>query len=117
MRSGARLLLLAGKRFTGTLTSPNVRVPDQNGRGPDCSPLSSLLSFFLLVRLGSAFLLSQRLQTFLKYAVKRSSLAPGFYSAQSGRFTPGFALDEFHHALAILILVILRPELIFQKSH
>ena len=32
MRIEARLARLPGYRFTGTLTRPNVSVPDQNGR-------------------------------------------------------------------------------------
>jgi hypothetical protein len=78
MRNGARLVLVAGNRFTGTLTSPKVSVPDQKGRGPDWSPFSSPLYFFLArgfalvlaVFLGSAFLLFQCPQTLLEHAVE-----------------------------------------------
>jgi hypothetical protein len=46
MRNGARLLWLAGNRFTGTLTNPNVKVPDQKGRILVCpSPFSELFDF------------------------------------------------------------------------
>jgi hypothetical protein len=61
MRKGARLVLFAGKRFTGTLTSPKVNVPDQNGRGVPCSSSASVAALLFVVRLGSALLLSQLL--------------------------------------------------------
>src|SRR6185437_6072289 len=114
MRNGARLLLLAGKRLTGTLTSPNVSVPDQNGRDPDCSPFSSsLFRFAFVARLGSAFLLSQRPQALLEYAVELRNFALRFHSMQTRGFTAGLLLDELHYALAVFILVVLRIELIF----
>jgi len=47
-----RALRMAGYRFTGTLTSPKVMVPDQNGPG-----VASSSSAFLCACLGSLFLL------------------------------------------------------------
>src|SRR6185295_12787221 len=114
MRSGARLLLLAGKRLTGTLTSPKVSVPDQNGRDADCSPLSSSLCCFAFVaRLGSAFLLSQRPQALLEYAVELGNFALRFHRMKPRSFTSRLLLDELHYALTVFILVVLRVELIF----
>jgi hypothetical protein len=41
MRNDARFDRAAGKRFTGTLTNPNVNVPDQNGLAPEFSSSGS----------------------------------------------------------------------------
>src|SRR5207302_6756140 len=51
MRSGARFVRLPGYRSTGTLTKPNVSVPDQNGRTVRALPLSpGSRSFFVFLR-------------------------------------------------------------------
>src|SRR6185503_9149010 len=114
MRKGARLLLFAGKRLTGALTSPKVSVPDQNGRAPDCSPLSSsMFCFTFVARLGSAFLLSQRPQALLENAVEFGNFALRFHRMKPRSFTSGLLLDELHYAFAVFILVVLRVELIF----
>ena len=42
MRNDVRVLRVAGNRLTGTLTSPNVMVPDQNGRTPEFSSAVTL---------------------------------------------------------------------------
>src|SRR4051812_41766396 len=95
IRKGARLLLFAGKRFTGTLTSPNVSVPDQNGRGPFDSSVGSALPFvFLVARLGSAFLLFQRTQALLQYAVQRGCFSLCLHCVQPRRFATCLLFDE-----------------------
>jgi hypothetical protein len=43
MRSDVRFDRAAGKRLTGTLTNPNVNVPDQNGLPPALSSSGSAL--------------------------------------------------------------------------
>lgn len=55
MRSEARAVRMAGYKFTGTLTRPNVIVPDQNGPGVAFS--SSVSLAFLRAWLGSFLLL------------------------------------------------------------
>src|ERR1041384_5818451 len=112
MRSDVRTDRVAGNKLTGTLTSPNVKVPDQNGRAPaSCSSGSALLRDVL----GSAFLLlSQRLDTLRQYAVECRGLRFRLHCSQLRRATFRFLLDEFHHALAILILVFLWLELSLQ---
>ena len=52
----ARLDFVAGNKLTGTLTRPNVSVPDQNGLAPAFS--SSGSARLLRAVLGSALLLS-----------------------------------------------------------
>src|ERR1043165_4303047 len=113
MRNEVRVDRCAGNRLTGTLTSPNVSVPDQNGRPPP--PFSSSGSAFLRVVLGSAFLLlSQRLNTLREHAVERSGPGFCFDRLQSRRMALCLLLDELHHALAVLVLVFLRIELTLQ---
>src|SRR5690242_21780342 len=83
MRSEARFEREAGNKLTGTLTSPNVNVPDQNGRPP---AFSSSGSAVLRVVLGSAFLLlPQRLDALREHAVERSRLGFGFDRFQARR--------------------------------
>src|SRR6185503_4939060 len=102
MRNGARLVLFAGKRFTGTLTRPKVNVPDQKGRGVPCSFSSSSISRLLFVaRLGSAFLLLQSPQTFFQHTIERRRLALRFNRVQPWRFALCLLLDEFHYTLAV----------------
>src|ERR1051325_12016041 len=93
MRKGARLVLFAGKRFTGTLTKPKVSVPDQNGRGVPSPSSSSSGRLRFAVRLGSAFLLFQSLQTLFEHAIQRRSLALCFHGVQSRRFALRFLLE------------------------
>src|SRR5258706_9339250 len=105
MRNGVRLLWLAGKRLTGTLTSPKVSVPDQNGRDPDCSPLSSsLFCVAFVARLGSPFFLSQPPQALLQYAVQLGDFSLRFYPMEPRSFTPSLLLHELHYGLAVFIL-------------
>src|SRR5689334_15251095 len=112
MRSEARFEREAGNKLTGTLTSPNVSVPDQNGRPP---AFSSSGSAFLRAVLGSAFLLlPQRLDALRKHAVERRRLGFSFDRLQSRRMSLRLLLDEFHHAFAILVLVFRRLELALQ---
>src|ERR1051325_10144797 len=115
MRSDVRTDRVAGNRLTGTLTSPNVKVPDQNGRAPaSCSSGSALLRDVL----GSALLLlSQRLDTLCQYAVECRSLRFRFNCSQLRRATLCFLFDEFHHALTILIFVFLWIELALQNLY
>src|SRR5215467_6458162 len=106
MRNEARFDRDAGNKLTGTLTSPNVSVPDQNGRPP---AFSSSDSVFLRAVLGSAFLLlPQRLNTLCEHAVERSRLRFSFNRLQARRMSFSFLLDELHHAFAILVFVIRR---------
>src|ERR1043165_2330022 len=112
MRSDARFDRDAGNRLTGTLTSPNVNVPDQNGRPP---AFSSSGSTFFRAALGSAFLLlSQRLDALREYAVERRRLRLSFGRLQSRRVPLRLLLDELHHAFAILVFVFRRIELALQ---
>src|SRR5687768_3635688 len=110
MRNEARFARAAGNRLTGTLTSPNVNVPDQNGLAP---AFSSSATCFRLV-LGSAFLLLQCSNTLCEHVVEVSTLAFSLHCSQPRRVTFGFAFDELHHALAILVFVVLRIELSLQ---
>src|SRR6185369_12731222 len=105
MRSDVRVERCAGNKLTGTLTSPNVNVPDQNGRPP---AFSSSGSTFLRLVLGSAFLLlPQRLNTLRKHAVESSRLRFSFDRLQSRCVSLRLLLDELHHAFAILVFVFL----------
>jgi len=67
---------LAGKRFTGTLTSPKVRVPDQNGRTRD-SPSAD--SFLLDALLRGTLLLSQCFNALSEHTVEGSGFAFRFH--------------------------------------
>src|SRR4029078_7455071 len=99
MRSDVRAVRATGNKLTGTLTSPNVSVPDQNGRPPAFSSSGSAL---LRLDLGGTFLLlSQRLNTLREHVVERRSLAFRFHSLQARCVSLRFLLDELHHALAI----------------
>src|SRR5215217_2217004 len=112
MRSDVRTVRAAGNKLTGTLTSPNVNVPDQNGRPP---AFSSSGSARLLLALGGTFLLlSQRLNALREHIVERRSLAFCLHCLQSRCVSLGFLLDKLHHALAILIFVLLRIKLALQ---
>src|SRR5215216_3410395 len=112
MRSDVRVERAAGNRLTGTLTSPNVSVPDQNGLPPAFSSSGSASLF--RVALGSAFLLPQRLDTLREHIVERCCLPFRFHGLQPRRASLGFLLDELHHALAILVFVFRRIELSLQ---
>ena len=77
MRNDVRVVRVAGNRLTGTLTSPNVMVPDQNGRTPEfSSPVTVdsevrfpfLLAFELL--LGSVFSFLQSGNALSEYAIE-----------------------------------------------
>src|SRR6185503_5622420 len=114
IRSEARFDRAAGNKFTGTLTSPKVNVPDQNGRPP---AFSSSGSAVCRVVLGSAFLLPQRRNALRKNTVKRRCLPFRLNCLQARRMSPGFLLDELHHALAIFIFVFRRFELTLQHLH
>src|SRR5687767_15104606 len=105
MRSDARFERAAGNKLTGTLTSPKVSVPDQNGLPP---AFSSSGSAFLRVVLGSAFLLSQRRDTLRQHAVECCGLPFRLHGLQLRRASFGFLFDELHHALAILVFVFRR---------
>src|SRR5215216_3095326 len=111
MRRDVRVERAAGNRLTGTLTRPNVSVPDQNGRPPAFSSSGSVV---LRATLGSAFLLPQRLDTLRQHIVERCGLPFRFHGLQLRRASFGFLLDELHHALAILVFVFRRIELSLQ---
>src|SRR4026207_401060 len=112
MRSDARLDRVAGNKLTGTLTSPNVSVPDQNGLPP---ALSSSGSATLRLALGGTFLLlPQRLDALREHVVERRSLTFRFHGLQSWRASLCLLLDELLDTLAILVLVFLRIELTLQ---
>src|SRR5215217_996643 len=112
MRSDVRTVRVAGNKLTGTLTSPNVNVPDQNGRPAAFSSSGSVL---LLLALGGTFLLlSQRLNALREHIIERRSLAFRLHSLQSRCVSLRFLLDEFHHAVAILIFVLRRIKLALQ---
>src|SRR6185503_8268465 len=112
MRSEVRFERAAGNKLTGTLTSPNVSVPDQNGLPP---AFSSSGSDLLLLALGSAFhLLPQRLDTLRQNIVERGSLAFRLNRLQSRCVSLGFLLNELHHTLTILVFVLLGVKLTFQ---
>src|SRR5687767_9597565 len=108
MRSDVRVPRAAGKRLTGTLTRPNVNVPDQNGLAPAVS--SSTGSGFRLV-LGSALLLLQRRNTLREYVTEIARLTFRLNGAQLRRTTLRFPFDELHHPIAVLVFVILWIEL------
>src|SRR6185369_13728703 len=108
MRSDVRTVRCAGNKLTGTLTRPNVNVPDQNGRPPAFSSSGSAL----LLALGGTFLLlSQRLNALRQHIIKRRSLAFRLHSFQARCVSLRLLLDELHHALAILVFVFLRIKL------
>src|ERR1044071_529239 len=111
MRNEARFDRDAGNKLTGTLTSPNVSVPDQNGRPP---AFSSSGSAVLRVVLGSAFVLSQRRNALRQNTVECRCLLFRLYRFQSRRVSLRFLLDELHHTLTILILVFRWIELALQ---
>src|SRR6185369_2318083 len=116
MRSDARFDRAAGYKFTGTLTRPKLRVPDQNGRAAAFSPSSG--SGLLRVVLGSSFLLSsQRVDALREYAVERSRLALRLDRFQLRRASFRFLLDELNYALAILIFIFFRIELALQHLY
>src|SRR5829696_1914950 len=115
MRSDARFERAAGNKLTGTLTSPNVSVPDQNGRPEAFSSSGSALCRLARLTLGGTFLLlPQRLDALRKNIVERSSLTFRPYGLQSRCAPLRFLLDELHHALAILVFVLLRIKLALQ---
>src|SRR6185369_7387613 len=112
MRSDVRTDRVAGNKLTGTLTSPNVNVPDQNGRPPAFSSSGSAL---LRLALGGTFLLlSQRLNTLREHIVERRSLAFRLHGLQSRCVSLSLLLDELHHPLAILVFIFFGLELTFQ---
>src|SRR5829696_1166796 len=112
MRSEARFDRAAGNRLTGTLTSPNVSVPDQNGRPPAFSSSGSSL---LRLALGGTFLLlSQRLNTLRQNVIESRRLTLRLNGLQPRRASLRFLLDELHHALAILVFVFRGIELALQ---
>src|SRR6185369_1400815 len=116
MRSDVRTVRAAGNKLTGTLTSPNVNVPDQNGRPPAFSS-SCGSALLLLARLplgGTFLLLSQRLNALCEHIIERRSLAFRLHSLQSRCVSFCFLLDELHHALAILVFILLRIKLTLQ---
>src|SRR5687768_14638849 len=102
------MVLVAGNKFTGTLTSPNDSVPDQNGRGPDRSSSTSAACFLLL---GSALLLLQGFQTLLQNAVQRCRFPFRLHRGQTRCFALCFLLEEFSHPAAVLVFVIRRIKL------
>src|ERR1044071_4212061 len=114
MRNEARFDRDAGNNVPGTLTSPNVSVPDQNGRPP---AFSSSGSAVLRVVLGSSFLLPQRRNALGQNTVECRCLAFRLNCLQSRRMSLSFLLNELHHALTILIFVFLRVELALQHFH
>src|SRR5688572_1382863 len=116
MRSDVRVPRAAGKRLTGTLTRPNVNVPDQNGLAPAVSSSTgsgfrlvlasvslllpsalSVLEFISatasIVRfvLGSALLLLQRRNTLRQYITQIARLALRLHSPQLRRATLSLA--------------------------
>src|SRR5574338_897748 len=106
MRNEARFERAAGNKLTGTLTSPNVSVPDQNGRP---SPFSSSGSSRLRLALRGTFhLLPKRLNTLRQHIIERRSLTFRLHGLQSRRMSPGFLLDKLHETLAILFFVFIR---------
>src|SRR5215217_4357297 len=112
MRSDVRVDRVAGNKLTGTLTSPNVSVPDQNGRPPAFSSSGSSL---LRLALGGTFLLlSQRLDALRQNIIKSRSLTFRLHCLQSRRASLSFLLDKLHHALAILVFVFRRSKFALQ---
>src|SRR3954468_14936353 len=109
MRSDARFERLAGNKLTGTLTSPNVNVPDQNGRPPAFS--SSGSARFLLALGGTFLLLPERLNALREHIVESRSLTFRLHGLQARRVALRLLRDELHHPLAILVFVFLRIEL------
>src|SRR6185436_18817402 len=99
MRSDARFDRAAGNKLTGTLTSPNVSVPDQNGRPP--APSSSGSSRFRLALGGTFLLLPQRLYALREYIIERGSLTFRLHRFQSRRTSLRFILDELPHTFAV----------------
>src|SRR5688572_29238898 len=100
MRSDERFDRAAGKRLTGTLTNPNVKVPDQNGLPP---AFSSSGSCVLCLVLGSAFLLLQCSDALRERCVETARLAFGLCGLQARRASFRFAFNKLHHARAILV--------------
>ncbi len=76
------------RRFTGTLTSPKVRVPDQNGRTRD-SPSAD--SFFLDALLCGTLLLSQCFNALGEDTVEGSGLSKDQQVATHVRLLPFIA--------------------------
>src|SRR5215213_4423504 len=112
MRSDVRVDRVAGNKLTGTLTSPNVSVPDQNGRPPAFSSSGSSL---LRLALGGTFLLlSQRLNALGQNIVEGRGLTFRLHWFQSRRMSLCLLLDKLHHAFAKLVFVFRRIELTFQ---
>src|SRR5436190_13165886 len=94
------------------LTSPNVRVPDQNGReDSDWYSLSSGNGFLLL-------LTARRLQTRSKRFHKRRGLGSLFRQCFKLRLTAFcFRLDVLHYPLAILVGIIFGTEVILKNRY
>src|SRR6185295_20082478 len=101
--------------FTGTLTRPNVIVPDHNGRMPDRSGASS--SFFFVAFLGSFFLLLflERCYASGQNLIKRSRSSFRLNRSKLRLFTLRLLLDETHHTLAILVFELLSVKIAFEK--
>src|SRR5689334_8682545 len=119
MRNDARAPRAAGNRLTGTLTRPNVNVPDQNGLPPALSSSAAGCCLRAVRAISScasssAFVLLQSRNALREHIVERGGLSFRLHRLQTRRVTLRFLLNELHHALAILVLVILRVELAFQ---
>src|SRR5215213_2307498 len=115
IRSDVRFERVAGNKLTGTLTSPNVSVPDQNGLPPAFSSSGSSL---LRLALGGTFLLlPQRLDALREHIVESRRLAFRLHGLQLRRASLRLLLDKFHHAPAILVFVFLCIELALQHLH
>src|SRR5690349_19604512 len=112
MRNDARFERVAGNKLTGTLTSPNVNVPDQNGRPPAFS--SSGSARCLLVLGGTFLLLSQRLNALREHVVESRGLTFRLHGLQSRCMSLRLLLDELHHTFAILVFIFLGLKLTFQ---
>src|SRR5688572_6511742 len=85
MRSAVRRDRTAGKRSTGTLTSPKVNVPLQNARGPGAASGSAAMARLLAPRLQAR--LQARDERVLAFGFRRFREADDFASGLGGEQT------------------------------